>query len=131
MATPEEPIADESSPVKTPGKQRRRWRSGVVATREIRKLTHTTHNLLPHAPFKRIVKGIAYDIKNSRICFEVESIDALRDSAEDFVINTLIKANLARKHANRKTLLAGDIRFAKYMTHVSSELVANELVGQL
>ena len=109
-----------------PVKPRRRWRSGIVATREIRKLTKTTDNLFPKAPFERLVRGIADDIRNS--CrFTEDAMEAIHEGAEQYVIDCLVKADLARRHARRKTMHVADIRFAKYMTHATSELVGNNI----
>jgi histone H3 len=45
-------------------KGKRRYKSGTVAIREIRKYTKTTDHLFPDAPFARLVREIGYDFKS-------------------------------------------------------------------
>ena len=48
-------------------------------------------------------------------------------AAEQFVTDRIVKADLARKHANRQTLHLDDLNFAQYMTPVTSELIQNKI----
>lgn len=107
-------------------KPKRRWRSGVVATREIRKLSKSTDNIFPKAPFDRLVRELSAEIsKNVR--FSADGMQAIHEAAEQFVTDRIIKADLARKHANRQTLHLDDLHFAEYMTPITSELVQNKI----
>lgn len=54
---------------------------------------------------------------------------AMHEAAEQYVTEKFIKADLARRHAKRKTLHIEDIKFTPYMTHVASEVIGNNLVG--
>ena len=125
-------------------RRKRRWRSGTVAEREIRKMSRTTDTVFPDAPFQRLVREIAgkYGLG---VRFSGDGMDALHGCAEEFVTDRIIKvrclsmcmdgskkilfrkltasllstqANLARTHAKRKTLLVEDIEFAKFMVEV-------------
>ena len=107
-------------------KGKRRWRSGVKAEREIRKLSKTTDTVFPGAPFERLVREIAQEVK-SDVRFACDCMDAIHEAAEQFVTDRIVKADLARRHAGRKTLLVDDIHFAEYMTPNTSELVDNAL----
>jgi histone H3 len=97
---------------------KRRWKSGTVAKREIRKLSRTTHLLFPKQPFQRMVREIAQDF-GPDFRFKRTAIQALQEAAEIFVTETFHKADMARKHASRKTLHVQDIRFSRFMTQVS------------
>lgn len=93
---------------------KRRWRSGTVAKREIRKLSKTTHHLFPKRPFNRLVRELSQDIK-SDVRFTKESMHAIQECAEMFVCGMLMKSDIARNFAGRKTLLAKDVKFAGFM----------------
>lgn len=93
---------------------KRRWRSGTVAKREIRKLSRTTHHLFPKRPFQRLVRELAGDIK-SDIRFAKESMHAIQECAEFFVCSMFMKSDIARNFAGRKTLLPKDVKFATFM----------------
>ena len=97
------------------GVKRRRWKSGVVAQREIVKLSKSTSNVFPEAPFRRLVHEIADEIKPS-VRFEGEAMDALHESAEQFTTERFLKADLARRFAKRYTLHPLDIQFAEYIS---------------
>lgn len=96
---------------------KRRWRSGTVAKREIRKLSRTTHLLFPKRPFQRLVREIAQDFRDIR--FTGASMQAIQEAAEIFVTETFHKANMARKHAGRHTLHMEDVRFSRFMSQES------------
>lgn len=116
----------KGSAQRLPAKQKRRWRSGVVVTREIRKLSQSTARLFPDAPFERLVREVAHEIREGTR-FTDQGMQAIHESAESYICETMLKANVARMHAKRRTLLVDDIRFAKFMTRDTAELVANNL----
>lgn len=115
----------------------RRWKSGTVAKREIRKLTRTTHLLFPKRPFQRLVREITQvggvqhvgapawltdsaavqDFK-SDVRFTDASLQAIQEAAEIFVTEMFHKSDMARKHTRRNTLHVEDIRFSRFMTQV-------------
>jgi histone H3/H4 len=53
---------------------------------------------------------------------------ALHEAAEQYITEKFIKADLARRHAKRKTLQLEDLQFTPYMTHIASEVVGNTIV---
>ena len=109
---------------------KRRWRrSGVVATREIRRLSNTTSKLLPNAPFERLVREIALAI-DEHVRFTEGGLDAIHEAGENFIYETMVKADVARRHAKRRTMQLQDIRFAPYMTSNASELIHNGVLGK-
>lgn len=73
-----------------------------VALREIRMYQKTVEHLIPHAPFLRFVKEIAYnvssgDMKDS-LRFKPEALDALQEAAEAFLVG-FQKCQRCRVHA--------------------------------
>lgn len=109
-------------------KGKRRFKSGTVAVREIKKYTKSTNFLFPKAPFDRLVREVAQDFSSS-IRFSSGGMLAIHEASEQFITEKFIKADMARRHAKRKTLHIDDVRFTPYMTHVTSEIVGNKLVG--
>jgi histone H3/H4 len=109
-------------------KGKRRFKSGTVATREIKKYTKSTNFLFPKAPFDRLVREVAQDFSSS-IRFSSSGMLAIHEASEQFITEKFIKADMARRHAKRKTLHIDDVRFTPYMTHITSEIVGNKLVG--
>lgn len=113
---------------------KRKWKSGTVAKREIRKLSNTTHTMFPAASFNRLIRQIAQDYRTD-MHFSKDALKAIHEASEHFVTNCIIKANLARRHTGRKTLQVKDIQFAGLMTDDLSLLtkthfkLTSELVG--
>ena len=103
----------------------RRWRSGTVAKREIRKLSKTTNCLFPKRPFERLVREIAQDYKDIR--FTKESMKAIQEALENFVTEMFHKADMARKHGCRETLDERDVRFARFMTPESLWVMSDRI----
>jgi histone H3 len=71
------PQAPATGGVKKP----RRYRPGTVALREIRKYQKSTKLLIRQAPFQRLVREIAQDLK-SDLCFQSSAVLALQEAAE-------------------------------------------------
>lgn len=94
---------------------KRRWKSGTVAKREIRKLTRSTNLLLAKLPFERLAREIA-QFFSSDIRFTPGALHALHQSSEAFLNEFLHNADLAKCHAKRDTLMEEDLRFARFMT---------------
>lgn len=65
----------------------------------------------------------------SDVRFTRDGILAIHEAAEQFITEKFIKADMARRHAKRKTLHIDDLRFTPFMTHVVSEVVGNNLEG--
>lgn len=61
--------------------------------------------------------------------FETQGMLALHEAAEQYITEKFIKADLARRHAKRKTLHIDDLLFTPYMTHIVSEVIGNKLAS--
>lgn len=108
--------------------RKRRWRSGTVAIREIRRLSKSTKNLFPKASFSRLVREIT-QVFSSDARYTKGAMAAIRDAAEQYVVEKFMKADLARRHAGRRTLHINDVKFSDFMTHNAAELVGNGIEG--
>ena len=82
----------DGSDIKKP--KTRRWKSGTVAKREIRKLLRTTNLLFPKRSFQRLVREIAQDYQDIR--FTTGSMQAIQEAAEVFVTETFHKVSTER-----------------------------------
>lgn len=89
----------------------RRWRPGTVALREVRKYQQSTDFLIPRAPFRRLVKEIVLNVKDS-IRVSTSAVDALQEATEAYITGVLGDANLCTIHAKRVTLFPKDLDLA-------------------
>lgn len=97
-------------------KKRRRFRPGTVALREIRKYQRGTENLIPRAPFIRLVREIAFGTAlgaKTDIRFQQGAIDALRESSEAYIVKLFEDTNELCIHAKRVTITLSDMRLAR------------------
>lgn len=100
----------KKSPPATGGvKKPHRYKPGTVALREIRKFQKSTDLLIRKLPFQRLVREIAQDY-NTNLRFQQESILALQDASEAYMVDILCKSNRAAIHAKRITLMDKDIK---------------------
>ena len=89
-----------------------RFKPGTVALREIRKYQKSTELLIRRAPFQRLVKEIAHKI-NNELRFQPQTIMALQESSEAYLIGLFEDANLCTIHAKRITIMPKDIQLAR------------------
>lgn len=96
------------------GKQRkkRRFRSGVVALRDIRKYQNDTKLLLRKLPFMRLVREIAQDFPcssgNDAWRFQADAIAALQEASESYIVTLFSLWNEAAIFDGRVTVLPKD-----------------------
>lgn len=99
-----------------------RFRPGTVSAREVRKQQQSVKEIIPYAPFQRLVREVAFALpyKNS-ICdalkttfkgirFQKEAIGALQAASEDYLIKVFIDGKRAQDHAKRKTIMVEDMK---------------------
>jgi histone H3/H4 len=60
----------------------------------------------------RLVREISSVYSRSEIRFQASAIDALRSSAEDYIVNLFEDTNLLAIHAKRVTILPKDMKLA-------------------
>ncbi|MCP9260050.1 hypothetical protein DINM_003435 [Dirofilaria immitis] len=86
-----EPIVENISVIK-----KRRYKPGMRALQEIRRLQRTVNLLMPRAPFQRLVREIA-----------------MNEAAEVYLTCLFEDSNLAAIHAKRITIFPKDIQFVR------------------
>jgi len=96
------------------GKMRkpRRYRPGTRALRDIRKYQKSTDLLIKKLPFQRLVREIAQDFKCD-LRFRRDSILALQEAAEAFLVALFEDTNLCAIHAKRVTIMPKDLQLAR------------------
>lgn len=93
-------------------KKTRRYRPGTVALRNIRKYQKSTELLIKRAPFQRLVREIAQDVKTD-LRFQSSSIMALQEASEIYLVGLFEDTNLCCIHAKRVTIMPKDIQLAR------------------
>ena len=104
-------------------KRPRRWRSGTVALREIRKYQNSTETLIPKRSFQRLVREITHDLfcgDNYR--FQSSALLALQIGAEDFLVEKLSDTQIATIHAGRQTIKVRDMQLVNYYKGITDRI---------
>ena len=91
----------------------RRYKSGTVSMRSIRKYQKSTKCLLPKMPFARQVRSIEADMGGSELRIQKNALELLRNATEAHVVNRLKDANKCAVHSKRITLTSKDINLGK------------------
>ena len=106
--------ARKSAPTATAGgvKKPHRYRPGTVALREIRRFQKSTDLLIRKAPFQRLVREIAQDMKRD-VRFQSTAVLALQEASEAYLVGLFEDTNLCAIHAKRVTIMPKDIQLAR------------------
>ncbi|OWA50995.1 putative histone H3 [Hypsibius exemplaris] len=93
---------------------KKRRRPGVMVLREIRRLQNSTQNLIPRAPFHRLVREITqrHSAGRDMIRFQPVALAALQDAAEHFLVGLFEDLNLCAIHGRRVTAMPKDMTLA-------------------
>ena len=94
--------------------KKRRWHSGTVANREIRKLSRSTNVIIPKTSFARLVREITQDL-SSTIRWKADAINALQDASESYLTEGFMTADRARHISGHKTLCLNDFKYNAQM----------------
>jgi len=89
-----------------------RYRPGTVALREIRRYQKSTDLLIRKAPFQKLVREIAQDLK-SDLRFQSTAVLALQEASEAYLIALFEDTNLCAIHAKRVTIMPRDMLLAR------------------
>jgi histone H3 len=95
-------------------KLKRRLRPGTKALREIRKFQQSSEFVIKRAPFERLVREVSRDVKRD-VYWGGNSMDAMQEAAEAYLIFVLERANRIALHAGRTTLLRKDVGLALHI----------------
>lgn len=116
------PVQGGKTPRTEPApRQKRRYRPGVNAIREIRQYQQSTELMIRKLPFQRLVREIAQDISHfdaagnelGCIRFQSTAILALQEASEAYLVKIFQDANCCALHAGRTTLLQKDMLLAR------------------
>ena len=83
-------------------KKPHRYRPGTVALHEIHRYQKSTVLLIRRLPFQRLVREIAQDFKTD-LHFAAQTMAALQEAAEAYLVGLFEDANLCAIHAKRVT----------------------------
>ena len=98
-------------------KEKRRFRPGTVALREIRRYQKTTNLLIRKLPFQRLVREIFQDtsgekgFKGWRV--NTHALMALQEASEAYLTALFEDTNLCCIHAKRVTIMPKDMDLAR------------------
>ncbi|CCW71552.1 unnamed protein product [Phytomonas sp. Hart1] len=101
----------ESKSITSGTKRQHRWRPGTVALREVRRYQASTDFLISRAPFRRLVREIVANLKDS-VRMRSSALEAVQEATESYIVNLLNDANLCTIHAKRVTLFPKDLQLA-------------------
>ena len=90
----------------------RRWKAGTVALREVKRYQKSVDNLLPRAPFQRLVRSIVSDMDHE-LRFQSAALLALQEASEAYIVGVFEDTNLCAIHANRVTVMKKDMDLAR------------------
>jgi histone H3 len=93
-------------------KKPHRYRPGTVALREIRKFQKSTDLLIRKLPFQRLTREIAQEYKTD-LRFQSNSVLALQEAAESYLVGLFEDTNLCALHGKRVTIMQKDMQLAR------------------
>merc|ERR1712226_1254857 len=85
------------------------YQAGTLILREIQKYQLSTDSLICKRTFMRIIKEIGRRISGEPIRFTTESLFALQEATEDFIVRMFENCNLCAIHGRRVTILPKDL----------------------
>ena len=110
--SPSSQAGKKSAPAEGGVKKTHRFRPGTVALREIKRYQKKTENLLPRAPFQRLVRSISDSI-DPDLRFQAQALLAVQEAAEAYLVGLFEDTNLCAIHANRVTVMKKDLDLAR------------------
>jgi histone H3/H4 len=103
-----------------PTQKKKAVRLRSKALREIRHEQASTRNLIPTAPFHRLVKDIASEQcggdGSGDIRFRRDALDALQADAESYITEMFASSNLIAIAGGRETLHVSDLKLFQTLT---------------
>ena len=79
---------------------------------DIKKYQNTVDLLIKKAPFQRLIKEIAQDIKDD-VRFQKNAVLALQEASELYLVGLFEDTNLAAIHAKRVTIMPKDMELVR------------------
>ena len=93
-------------------KRKHHYKPGTVALREIKRYQKSMSMMLPRASFQRLVRSIS-SVIDPDLRFQSQSLVALQEAAEAYVVSLFEDTNLCAIHAKRVTIMTRDLQLAK------------------
>ncbi|ESU45648.1 Histone H3 [Giardia duodenalis] len=101
--------ASSTSGIKKTGRKKQ----GMVAVKEIKKYQKSTDLLIRKLPFSKLVRDIVTSgLSKSDIRFQGAAVEALQESAENYIISLFVDTQLCAEHAKRVTIMKPDMELA-------------------
>lgn len=107
------PVKQPRNPPKGRVRKPRRFRSGTVALREIRKYQRSTELLIRKLPFQRLLREIVFELKKKDYRFQSTAILAMQEAAEAFLVHMFEQCNHICTHGARVTVQEKDVQLWK------------------
>ncbi len=96
-----------SRPAKT---KTRRFKSGTVSLRQIRKQQKSVDHILDRDPFKRYIKAnLNRLVSGKNVRMNVKAIEILQEATERYLVDLYSKANDIAIHSGRKGITGNDV----------------------
>lgn len=88
------------------------YKPGTVALREIKRYQKSMNMMLPKASFQRLVRSIAASF-DPDLRFQSQSLVALQEASEAYIVSVFEDTNLCAIHAKRMTVMKKDMDLAR------------------
>jgi len=101
---------------KSPATNKRRYRPGTLALKEIRRYQKSCDLLIPKLPFSRLIREVTQTVLGSSmpdIRFQSSAILALQEAAEAYLVTLFEDTMLLAIHAKRVTIMPKDMQLAR------------------
>ena len=92
-------------------KAKRRFKPGIKALAEIRKMQQGAELVIPKMSFARLMREVSQDFRTD-LRLQASAIAALHEAAEAFLIGLFQDSQLCAIHAHRITVMQKDFRLA-------------------
>ncbi|KAK1635406.1 histone-fold-containing protein, partial [Colletotrichum phormii] len=106
--------------------RQRRFKPGVAALREIRKIQQSTRFCLQKTPFQRLVREVTQNTKHAEheggLRIQASALEALQAASEDLLTSVFEMSNLAAIHAKRVTIQQKDMVLVKNILTIGDHL---------
>ncbi len=112
-------MSEVQQQVQTKQTIKRKKKASTNAIREIKNEQKSTKNIIPVAPFQRLVQEITKD-HGGDLRIKNEAYQALQTASEDFLVDVFRRSNKCAIHENRETIQPKDLSLATSLSQNSS-----------
>jgi histone H3/H4 len=108
-------LSQQKKVFKAPVQNKKRWRPGTVALRQIRKYQKSTDVLIPRKSFERLVREIASTMTSDGVRFKKDALRALQEGTEQYLVSLFQDTQKCSLHAKHQTITKSDMKLASEM----------------